>query len=90
MTALFWMNSKAEPWKAFDPDLRVTLVTAPVARPSSASKLLVEMSTVWMASAGGMMIWKAGALVVVDAFDLVEIAMAGKAVGLGLQRALRR
>ena len=40
----------------FVPDLRVTLVTAPMARPSSASKLLVEMSTDAMASAGGMMI----------------------------------
>src|SRR5260370_1242506 len=39
------MNSNAEPWNALVPDLRMTLVTAPVARPSSASKLSVDIST---------------------------------------------
>src|SRR5215472_12474706 len=35
----------------------MTLVTPPVARPNSASKLLVLTSTVWMASCGGISTW---------------------------------
>jgi hypothetical protein len=50
------MYSNADPWKEFEPDFRITFATPPIARPISASKLFVEMSTDWIDSAGGMMI----------------------------------
>ncbi|MGO9259914.1 MAG: hypothetical protein ACLQU1_26925 [Bryobacteraceae bacterium] len=42
------------PWMSLAPDLRITFTTVPEARPISASWLVKETSTVWMASIGGM------------------------------------
>jgi hypothetical protein len=45
-------SQNAEPWSWFVPDLVTTLTAAPAAMPWSASKLLVEMFTVSIVSAG--------------------------------------
>ena len=51
-------NSNAEPLNWFVPDLVTTVTAAPPAIPCSASKLLVEMLTVSIVSAGEMyMLW---------------------------------
>ena len=51
-------NSKADPLNWFVPDLVMTVTAAPPAIPCSASKLLVEMFTVSIVSAGEMyMLW---------------------------------
>ena len=47
-------NSNAEPLNSFVPDLVTTVIAAPPAMPCSASKLLVEMLTVSIVSAGEM------------------------------------
>ena len=51
-------NSNAEPLNLLVPDLVTTVTAAPPAMPCSASKLLVEMLTVSIVSAGEMyMLW---------------------------------
>ena len=48
-----WVRKKnAEPCSSFVPDFVTTLTAAPAAMPWSASKLLVEMLTVSIVSAG--------------------------------------